>query len=98
MKKTTTKTAKSSSRKTSTKSTKSSKKSTTSISAIGTLTRATDRTKLKSDTWVVFRGPSGERKPMLFDSSLTRDTVRGTYSKITGVSKERTRSRRLINY
>lgn len=97
MKTKTTKTATSSSRKTSTKSTKSSKKTTT-FSAIGTLTRATDRTKLKSDTWVVFRGPSGERKPMLFDSSLTRDTVRGTYSKITGVSKERTRSRRLMNY
>jgi hypothetical protein len=79
-------------------SSKKSKKTTSTVSALGTLTRTTDRAKLSQTTWVVFRGPSGERKPMLFNSKLTRDNVRGAYSKITGTTKERTRARRLMNY
>lgn len=88
------------------KKSKSSKKSKTAsssskrteVSAIGTLTKKTDRSTLSQNTWVVFRGPSGERKPMLFNSRLSRDKVRGAYARITGTTKERTRSRRLSNY
>jgi hypothetical protein len=68
------------------------------ISDLGQLTRKTDRTSLDKQTWVVFRGPSGERKPLLFDAKLSRDDVRGAYVKITGTVWSRTRSKRLKNY
>ncbi len=80
------------------KSTSSKKSKSSDVSALGTLTRTTDRTKFTENTWVVFRGPSGERKPMLFSGKLSRDRVRGAYAKMTGTTKERTRSRRLRNY
>jgi len=82
----------------SSKKSNSSKKSKTDVTALGTLTRSTDRSKFTENTWVVFRGPSGERKPMLFSGKLSRDRVRGAYAKITGTSHDRTRSRRLRNY
>lgn len=85
----------SSSKKSSKKSRKSSTKA--EVTAIGTLSKKTDRSEFSENTWVVFKG-SGERKPMLFSSKLSRDRVRGAYAKMTGTSKERTRSRRLRNY
>jgi hypothetical protein len=72
--------------------------SSTAVTPIGTLSRKTDRTELSENTWVVFRGPSGERKPMMFSGRLSRDKVRSAYAKITGTSHDRTRSRRLKNY
>jgi hypothetical protein len=75
-----------------------SKTTKTEVSPIGTLTRKTNRTEFSENTWVVFRGPNGERKPMLFSSKLSRDRVRTAYAKITGTSHNRTRSRRLKNY
>lgn len=79
------------------KSKNSSKKS-TEVTSLGTLSRKTDRTELSENTWVVFRGPSGERKPLMFSGRLSRDKVRSAYAKMTGTSHERTRSRRLKNY
>lgn len=87
---------KSSSSKKSKTATSSSKR--TEVSAIAKLSRTTDRSKFSENTWVVFRGPSGERKPMLFSGKLSRDRVRGAYARLTGTTKERTRSRRLRNY
>lgn len=86
--------------KTKQKSSKSTKttRSINVIPSIGVLKRKTDRSEFSENTWVVFRGPSGERKPLLFSEKLSRDTVRGAYSKMTGTNKERTRSRRLKNY
>jgi hypothetical protein len=88
----------SSSKKSKTAKKSSSKSTKTEVSAIGTLSKSTDRTKFSESTWVVFRGQSGERKPMLFSGKLSRDRVRGAYAKITGTNKDRTRSRRLSNY
>ena len=65
---------------------------------IGTLNRKTDRTQFNENTWVVFRGPNGERKPLMFDGTLSRDEVRCSYATLTGTSFVRTRSRRLKNY
>ena len=76
---------------------KSAKSTTSSVTPIGQLKRATDRTKLSSNTWVVFRS-SGERKPLLFEGRLTRDKVRTAYTRLTGVEHNATRSRRLRNY
>jgi hypothetical protein len=84
------------SRKTST-SKKSARKSRSAVAPIGALTRSTDRSRLSQNTWVVFRDAS-ERKPLLFEGRLTRDQVRTAYSRETGVSHNRTRSRRLENY
>ena len=79
-------------------SSKKSKSNRTEVESIGTLSKKTDRSKLSENTWVVFRGPSGERKPMLFSGKLSRDRVRCAYARITGTAHDRTRSRRLKNY
>lgn len=76
---------------------KSARKSRSAIAPIGTLNRSTDRSRLSQNTWVVFRDAS-ERKPLLFEGRLTRDQVRSAYAQETGVSHDRTRSRRLENY
>ena len=68
------------------------------VASLGQLTRKTDRTELNAQTWVVFRGPTGEKKPLLFDAKLSRDAVRSAYVRLTGVNHVSTRSRRLKNY
>lgn len=57
-----------------------------------------NRASYSKQTWVVFT-KDGNRmvSPRVYDAKLTRDAVRGAYSREFGVSKEETRSRRVFN-
>lgn len=91
------KTKRKTSRKSSSSRSAKSSKKTQEITSLSLLTKKTDRTQYPSNTWVVFRS-SSERKPMLFERTLSRDQVRSAYSRITGTKHDDTRSRRLSNY
>ena len=67
------------------------------ISSNGAFVRK-NRTRYSGNTWVVFTTEGDRMKsPRVYDAKLTRDAVRGAYSRELGVSKEETRSRRVSN-
>lgn len=63
---------------------------------------AKNRESYPKSSWVVYTTPEGRdgkrRQPRVFNGGMSRDEVRGQYAKSMGVTKEETRSRRVINW
>lgn len=75
---------------------KSSKRS-NAVTSNGAFVRK-NRANYSQKTWVVFTTDGDRMKsPRVYDAKLSRDAVRGAYSRELGVSKEETRSRRVAN-